>query len=466
VDPEAEELPGEADDTQSDDGAFFGGQLEAQQSTERGLLGNEEFDEEEDAMQELQEMFKRAKKDTRTRVRVREDWEDDESASEEDGDESDYIDDEDVEDDENARKIQVQPSGAKSGRGGNIQVMKAKASNANLAMQVSQKGKKSSTRYQFCPHEHRLAILRLFARHFNQHSLLPERHGQPRTAAQIYRDAVFEMYIHCKRNHLRDVWAYLWVNWYCPKMWPLWARSHYPLAISRKRTTMTVESVWRNFKRLAIPHHARVSADMSIHLLCKETIARSRIRLLKHTPDDPRRGRKKKLSAEQAAMKKKWMELTKAKIKGTYRTDPNMWTCNCGSQKYNAFLLCKHLVQSVPVPSPDWWPEAVRYSVPPFYVVPGVSQPMEPEIITEYGWLSRRATNKPLPQEPKLTEQERVCIISSFQYLFPTNLFQTAQSPQKRAPTTQVNHRLMDDLPEFTDVCHLSIKAYIYLYFL
>jgi len=71
---------------------------------------------------------------------------------------------------------------------------------------------KNTTRYEFCPLPHRLSILRLLAKHFCQHPMLPERHGETRTAQQIHRDAVYEAYLHCKNNELREVWAYLWTN--------------------------------------------------------------------------------------------------------------------------------------------------------------------------------------------------------------------------------------------------------------
>ena len=85
--------------------------------------------------------------------------------------------------------------------------------------------------YEFCPPAHRRSILRLLTKHFCLHPLLPERHGQPRTSYQTHRDSVHEMYLHCKNNHLREVWAYLWTNWYSPNKWKLWARSAYPNAI-------------------------------------------------------------------------------------------------------------------------------------------------------------------------------------------------------------------------------------------
>lgn len=33
------------------------------------------------------------------------------------------------------------------------------------------------------------------------------------------------MYLYCEEHDLREVWAYLWVNWYRPERWPFWARS-------------------------------------------------------------------------------------------------------------------------------------------------------------------------------------------------------------------------------------------------
>ena len=98
--------------------------------------------------------------------------------------------------------------------------------------------------YQFCPPPHQLSILCLVTKHFCQHPLLPERHGQPQSSVQIHRDAVYEAYLHCKNNQLQEVWAYLWTNWYTPDKWRLWARSAYPYAIPRKRTTMIVEAMW------------------------------------------------------------------------------------------------------------------------------------------------------------------------------------------------------------------------------
>ncbi|KIJ52335.1 hypothetical protein M422DRAFT_83352, partial [Sphaerobolus stellatus SS14] len=126
--------------------------------------------------------------------------------------------------------------------------------------------------YLFCPAEHRLSILRLFTKHHAQHPLLPERHGQTRTAEQIYEDAVLEMYTHCTRNRLTEVWAYMWNCWYSPTKWLLWARSAYPTAIPRKRTTMIVEAVWRSMKRISLYLNNRPRIDYVIHIIGMDAI--------------------------------------------------------------------------------------------------------------------------------------------------------------------------------------------------
>jgi hypothetical protein len=265
---------------------------------------------------------------------------------------------------------------------------------------------------EFCPPSHRASILRLFAKHSCQHSLLPDRHGGSKSSDEIRSEAVKEFYIHCKRHHLRDVWAYAWVNWYSPECWILWARSAYGLSIPRKRTTMTVEALWRNYKRISMPHHARIAADYAISVLVKDTIKVYRDRVLKHTERNPRKGHTPMMTAEQRSFKIAWEKLSEAKIKGTYKTDPATWTCNCGAQKYHSHLLCKHPVQSVPRPSDDWWPQVIRYSVHLFYVVPGIASPIEPEKITNYAWRTRQCN--PVENESESILKDLEALVSSY----------------------------------------------------
>ncbi|KAH7904418.1 hypothetical protein BJ138DRAFT_1019167 [Hygrophoropsis aurantiaca] len=49
-----------------------------------------------------------------------------------------------------------------------------------------------------------------------------------------------------------------------------------------------------------------------------------------------------------------------------------MWTCNCGSQKYNAYHICKHLVQAVPRVPASFFHQVVRRRTKPLYRHPAL----------------------------------------------------------------------------------------------
>jgi hypothetical protein len=226
--------------------------------------------------------------------------------------------------------------------------------------------------YAFCPLAHRAAILRLVTKHAALHPLLPERHGQPRTSLQIYADAVYETYHHCWRNHLREVWAYLWNAWYCPERWPLWTRSSRGETLSTRRTTMMVEAMWRNFKRLALHMYNRPPVDLAAYAIITKAIPPYRLTLAKLL-NDLRAGRPPLPTHEQAAFKRSFDRLCAAKInRSSYATNVATWTCDCGAQKYHAQVSCKHLVQAADLPKPDFWVTTRRYYCPPFYTVPQV----------------------------------------------------------------------------------------------
>ena len=248
--------------------------------------------------------------------------------------------------------------------------------------------------YEFCPLHHRPSILWLLAKHFCQHPLLPECHGQPRTSEQIHRDSVYEMYLHCKNNRLCEVWAYLWTNWYTPDKWRLWVRSAYPRAIPWKRTTMVVEAMWRNFKRLVLYLYNCPRVDFATYALVTQALPAYRNKLVRIL-DDPCKGRAATLNGEQIPIKKAWLTLHSRESRGEYDTDILRWTCSCGAQKYHSYLLCKHLVKKVRVPDPNWWATIVRHHIPPFYDIRDLLSPEErarapePAKLGNHLWLAR-----------------------------------------------------------------------------
>ncbi|KAJ7718501.1 hypothetical protein B0H14DRAFT_3011233 [Mycena olivaceomarginata] len=205
----------------------------------------------------------------------------------------------------------------------------------------------TNSSYVFCPAVHRKQILRIFIRHFCEHPLLPDHSGKTRSLKEIRYDAVFEMYKFCEQRGLREVWGYMWTAWYCRAKYRIWARASQPNFIGRWRTTMAVENFWRNLKHGTLHHLLHPRLDQLLYLIATE-------------PSPP----------FQKEFKKVWKTLELRALGAgadKYCTDVSRWTCSCGQQKYNAVLLCKHLVQAVHPPEPAFFREVVRRRVIPFY---------------------------------------------------------------------------------------------------
>ena len=91
-------------------------------------------------------------------------------------------------------------------------------------------------------------VINMFSNHFNAHPLIPDAYGTYRSAQHIRRECTREMYLWCRSRNYFRLWAYLWVNWYQPDQWALWARSVNENEIPVLKTTMIIESHWRKIK--------------------------------------------------------------------------------------------------------------------------------------------------------------------------------------------------------------------------
>ncbi|KAJ7572692.1 hypothetical protein C8J56DRAFT_806824 [Mycena floridula] len=178
------------------------------------------------------------------------------------------------------------------------------------------------------------------------------------------------MYSFCKVRKLREVWGYMWRNWYSPLRWKLWARSSCPERLSRLRTTMNVENFWRRLKHDYLHHLVHPRLDQLVWILIYKVTPAQLARMEIHS-DEYRLGRAKPLTNYQKYFKAAWRRLSQRKInheKATiYQTDVASWTCRCGQQKYDAFCLCKHLVQAVKPPSISFWGQVSRRRTQPIY---------------------------------------------------------------------------------------------------
>lgn len=217
--------------------------------------------------------------------------------------------------------------------------------------------------YVFCPAAHRHQLL---TKHFCQHPLLPERRGGTWTAEEIRRNAVLEMYGFCKTRGLREVWAYVWNQWYSPSMWKLWARSTSAM-LSRLRTTMTVEVFWKILKHEFLHHLVHPRLDQLVWTLIYEVTPNAATRIAA-VDFGHRLGRSKELTTFQKALKKEWKTLQQREVsEQDYKLDLKLLTCSCGQQKYSSHLICKHLVQALADPSAKFWTQVVRRRQLPIY---------------------------------------------------------------------------------------------------
>jgi hypothetical protein len=129
---------------------------------------------------------------------------------------------------------------------------------------------------------------------------------------------------------------------------------------------MLVESLWRNFKRMVLHHFNCPRVDFATYALVTQGLAPYQVRF-NQIMKNPRDGRARRLHGEQIPIKHAWLALRQRPIKGVYDTNVKHWLCSCRAQKYHSYLLCKHLVQALPLPSADWWTTIVQRHMAPFY---------------------------------------------------------------------------------------------------
>ncbi|KAJ7782505.1 hypothetical protein DFH07DRAFT_717350, partial [Mycena maculata] len=187
---------------------------------------------------------------------------------------------------------------------------------------------------------------------------------------RIKRWAVTQMYKFCVEHDLREVWAYLWENWYRSSRWELWARSVYP-EIPILKTTMILESHWRRIKQDFLHHFHMPRCDLLAWILIVKlapTYYQKLERLLTDT------GRYRELPAWRKDFKLQWRRHEKTPItlpvNPAYKTDVKKGLCTCPSMPTSRFLICKHYVQGVEHVPPVFFLEVKRQRLPPFWTHP------------------------------------------------------------------------------------------------
>ena len=144
----------------------------------------------------------------------------------------------------------------------------------------------------------------------------------------------------------------------------LWARSSSPY-LSRLQTTMNVENFWKQLKHDFLHHLVRPRIDQLVWIVATK-VRPAWIARAEALEDNYRAGRSRKLTTFQQYFKNTWKKHSQATLSGRpYSTDVSRWQCNCGHQKFDAYALCKHLVQAVPSPPPQFFTQIYRgYTIP------------------------------------------------------------------------------------------------------
>ncbi|KAJ3985287.1 hypothetical protein F5890DRAFT_1409822 [Lentinula detonsa] len=205
------------------------------------------------------------------------------------------------------------------------------------------------SKHHFCSPEFRQPIIDLMEQHYCAHPLIPG-YAHP-SLGGIKEWAVKKIYSFCVKNDLREVWAYIWENWYRAGRWELWARS-VDNGIAILKTTMMVEAHWRRIKHDFLHHFHSPRIDLLAWILITKLAPPYYHRLSQMMTDS---GRYRNLASWRKGFKAEWKKLEKRPItyplSDKYRPDPSRWVCGCPSFYKSRFLICKHLVQAVePVP--------------------------------------------------------------------------------------------------------------------
>lgn len=184
----------------------------------------------------------------------------------------------------------------------------------------------------------------IFSRHFNAHPQIPDKNGTFRSPETIHRESACEMYVWCRSKNYYKLWAYMYMNWYKPEQWRLWARSICPQEIPVLRTTMIVESHWRRIKRDFLHRFTRPRIDLVVWVLISRMIPQGLEKM-----EAIRNGNHRKAVASwRKEFKQQWKKLSSQGADEDsllkYHTNAATWTCGCDAFLLSRFLLCKHII--------------------------------------------------------------------------------------------------------------------------
>ena len=202
------------------------------------------------------------------------------------------------------------------------------------------------------------------------HPFIPDQNATYRSSKQIHFDCINETYSWChSRNYFR-IWAYLYVNWYAPEQWELWARSANPEFLPVLKTTMIIESHWRRIKHDYLHRFSRPRIDLVTWILVSRVVPVALERMNAVIDKNHR----KAAAAWRKTFKREWSNLSKYQVDiqslERFHTNPKKWTCACEKFLLSRFLLCEHIISCYEqVPNAvQFFSEVRRQRYGPFWV--------------------------------------------------------------------------------------------------
>ncbi|KAA8641707.1 uncharacterized protein ATNIH1004_011843 [Aspergillus tanneri] len=193
-------------------------------------------------------------------------------------------------------------------------------------------------------------------------------HVKRASSTTLHRECAAEMHTWCKERGYYRLWAYLYINWYCPEQWKLWARAADPTDIPVVKTTMIVESHWRTLKHDYLHRFNRPRVDLVVWVLTSrvlpdavhrmKAISSGQFRIFKARWRDAFKKQWRKEACKTVDPDKLKKNTTRIQLTGSVLANPSSTV---------ASLYAKHIVYCFELPSPDCFETVSRQTVYPFW---------------------------------------------------------------------------------------------------
>jgi hypothetical protein len=207
-------------------------------------------------------------------------------------------------------------------------------------------------------------FIELLMTHLHWH---PAKHLRPQdrslfTETDVYLvwwKQVGEMSNLCKELRESFMWEYLWVNWYCPIRWVLWARAtcdEMPII----QSNAPIESHFSTLKKWALSGRPNPSPHVLATILEESFLPDRRVRIslyrigrLRCSSDrglvtawiDAQATTRREMGSQNQEV---YLRMIRDRDQNLYATQVATWYCGCPSFEKNPYHICKHLVRALP----------------------------------------------------------------------------------------------------------------------